>query len=198
MIDLGKEFKRMAEQFEISDKEVLSSVRTMIRSAWGDSVFKQEFLKRNSELVVNENLRSKKRFPKVRKYKCAMCGEYFGSTETELDHLVSENALTSYEHINDFFTNIILTSPDKLQVLCKDKKTKKDGVVRFGCHNLKSYSERYNVSLEQAKAEKQAIELIKQKKDKLYLQQYGISVSSNAAARRKAIVEHLLTVEVAN
>ena len=34
MIDLGKEFKRMAEQFEISDKEVLSSVRTMIRSMW--------------------------------------------------------------------------------------------------------------------------------------------------------------------
>ena len=39
MIDLGKEFKRMAEQFEISDKEVLSSVRTMIRSMWSDGVF---------------------------------------------------------------------------------------------------------------------------------------------------------------
>ena len=198
MIDLGKEFKRMAEQFEISDKEVLSSVRTMIRSCWSDSIFKLEFLKRNSELIVNENPRSKKRFPMVRKYKCAICGGLFGSTEIELDHLDSENTLTSYEHINDFMTNIVLTSPDKLQVLCKDKKTKKDGVVRFGCHNLKSYSERYNVSLEQAKAEKQAIELIKQKKDKLYLQQYGISVPSNAAARRKAIVEHLLTVEVAN
>ena len=198
MIDLGKEFKRMAEQFEISDKEVLSSVRTMIRSCWGDSIFKTEFLKRNSVLIPNTNTRSMKRFPMVRKYQCAICGEMFGSTEIELDHLVSENALTSYEHINDFFTNIILTSPDKLQVLCKDKKTKKDGIVRFGCHNLKSYSERYNVSLEQAKAEKQAIELIKQKKDKLYLQQYGISVPSNAAARRKAIVEHLLTVEVVN
>ena len=123
---------------------------------------------------------------------------WFSANETEIDHLVSENTLTSYEHINDFFTNIILTSPDKLQVLCKDKKTKKDGIVRFGCHNLKSYSERYNVSLEQAKAEKQAIELVKQKKDKLYLQQYGISVPSNAAARRKAIVEHLLTVDVVN
>lgn len=198
MIDLNKAFQQMAKDFGIDDKEVLKSVRTMIRSAWGDSVFKTDFLNKQSILIENTNPRSKKRFPKVRKYKCAMCGEYFGSTETELDHLVSENALTSYEHINDFFTNIILTSPDKLQVLCKDKKTKKDGVVRFGCHNLKSYSERYNVSLEQAKAEKQSIELIKQKKDKLYLQQYGISVPSNAAARRKAIVEHLLTVDVVN
>ena len=198
MIDLGEQFKRMAQEFDIEDKVVLKSIRTMLREAWGSSIFKQEFLKNNSVLVENTNTRSMKRFPYVRRYKCAMCGEYFGSTETELDHLVSENALTSYEHINDFFTNIILTSPDKLQVLCKDKKTKKDGVVRFGCHNLKSYSERYNVSLEQAKAEKQAIELIKQKKDKLYLQQYGISVPSNAAARRKAIVEHLLTVEAVN
>ena len=44
MIDLGKEFKRMAEQFEISDKEVLSSVRTMIRSMWSESVFKLELV----------------------------------------------------------------------------------------------------------------------------------------------------------
>jgi hypothetical protein len=194
MIDLNTEFRRMAEEFEISDKEVLSSVRTMIRSCWGDSIFKTEFLKRNSVLIPNTNTRSMKRFPMVRKYRCAICGEMFGSTEVELDHIESENTLTSYEHINDFMTNIVLTSPDKLQVLCKDKKTKKGGIVRFGCHNLKSYSERYNVSLEQAKAEKQAIELIKQKKDKLYLQQCGISVPSNAAARRKAIVAHKLSL----
>ena len=72
VIDLNSEFKRMAEEFEISDKEVLSSVRTMIRGCWGDSVFKLEFLKRNSELIVNENPRSKKRFPMVRKYRCAI------------------------------------------------------------------------------------------------------------------------------
>ena len=74
MIDLNTEFKRMALEFGIDDKEVLSSVRTMIRSMWGDSVFKTEFLKRNSELVVNENPRSKKRYPMVRKYRCALCG----------------------------------------------------------------------------------------------------------------------------
>ena len=72
MIDLGKEFKRMAEQFEISDKEVLSSVRTMIRSMWSESVFKLEFLKRNSVLIPNTNTRSMKRFPMVRKYRCAI------------------------------------------------------------------------------------------------------------------------------
>ena len=191
MIDLNTEFKRMAEEFEISDKEVLSSVRTMIRSMWGDSVFKTEFLKRNSELINNQNPRSKKRFPMVRKYRCAICGEMFGSTEVELDHLESENTLTSYEHINDFMTNIVLTSPDKLQVLCKDKKIKKK-VVRFGCHQLKTFSERYGVSFEEARAEKETLQLIKEKKDKDYCLSHSLPVESTQAKRRKVIVEHKL------
>lgn len=192
MIDLGVEFRRMAEEFEISDKEVLSSVRTMIRSMWGDSIFKTEFLKRNSELVVNENRRSKKRYPMVRRYRCAICGELFGSTEIELDHLVDENSLTSYDHINDFMTNIVLTSPDKLQILCKDKKTKKDGVIRFGCHSLKTYSSRYGVDFDTARAEKEAKQLVDKKLDKQFLIDHNIEVGSTQALRRKAIVEYKL------
>ncbi len=194
MIDLGKEFKRMAEEFEISDKEVLSSVRTMIRSMWSDGVFKLEFLKRNSVLIPNTNTRSMKRFPMVRKYKCAMCGEYFGSQEIELDHVISENPLTTYEHINDFFTNIILTSPDKLQVLCKDKKTKKDGVIRFGCHSVKTFSERYGVTVEEALAEKKAKQIVDKKLDKQWLKDHNHNVASTQAQRRKDIVNILLKI----
>ena len=195
MIDLNTEFKRMAEEFEISDKEVLSSVRTMIRSMWGDSVFKTEFLKRNSELIVNENPRSKKRYPMVRKFRCAICGELFGSTEVELDHLVDENSLTSYDHINDFMTNIVLTSPDKLQILCKDKKTKKEGVIRFGCHSLKTYSSRYGVDFDTARAEKEAKRLVDKKLDKQFLIDHNVkaeNIGSTQAVRRKQIVEILL------
>ena len=198
MINLNTEFKRMAEEFEISDKEVLSSVRTMIRSAWGDSVFKQEFLKRNSELIVNENPRSKKRYPMVRKYKCAICGELFGSTEVELDHIESENTLTSYEHINDFMTNIVLTSPNKLQVLCKDKKSKKLGVTRFGCHSIKTFSERYGVDFDTARAEKEAKRLVDKKLDKQFLIDHNVkaeNIGSTQAVRRKQIVEILLELD---
>ena len=182
----------MAEEFEISDKEVLSSVRTMIRSMWGDSVFKTDFLKKNSILIENTNNRSKKRYPMVRKYSCAICGELFGSTEIELDHLVDENSLTSYDHINDFMTNIVLTSPDKLQILCKDKKTKKDGVIRFGCHSLKTYSSRYGVDFDTARAEKEAKQLVDKKLDKQFLIDHNIEVGSTQALRRKAIVEYKL------
>lgn len=194
MIDLGREFQRMALEFEIDDKEVLKSVRTMLRYAWNESVFKLEFLKRNSVLIPNTNPRSMKRFPMVRKYRCAICGEMFGSTEVELDHIESENTLTSYEHINDFMTNIVLTSPDKLQVLCKDKKSKKLGVTRFGCHNIKTFSERYNVDFDTARAEKEALQLIKQKKEKEYLQENHLPVSSTKSARRATIVAHKLSL----
>ena len=194
MIDLNSEFRRMAEEFDISDKEVLSSVRTMVRSMWGDSVFKLEFLKRNSVLIPNTNPRSMKRFPMVRKYKCAMCGEMFGATEVELDHIDSENALTSYEHINDFMRNIVLTSPDKLQVLCKDKKSKKLGVTRFGCHPIKTFSERYSVDLDTARAEKEAKQLVDKKLDKEYLQEHQLPVSSTQSARRATIVAHKLSL----
>ena len=194
MIDLGKEFLRMAEEFEISDKEVLSSVRTMIRSMWSESVFKLEFLKRNSVLILNTNTRSMKRFPMVRRYKCAICGEMFGSTEVELDHVESENTLTSYEHINDFMTNIVLTSPDKLQVLCKDKKSKKLGVTRFGCHSIKTFSERYDVDFDTARSEKEALQLIKQKKEKEYCIENNLVVESTKALRRKTIVAHKLSL----
>ena len=192
MIDLGKEFFRMAQEFGIDDKEVLKSVRTMLREAWGSSIFKQEFLKRNSQLVVNDNPRSKKRYPQVRKFKCAICGGLFGSTEVELDHLESENALTKYEHINDFMKSIVLTSPDKLQVLCKDKRTKKLGVTRFGCHSIKTFSERYGVTFDEARAEKEAKQLVDKKLDKQFLIDHNIEVGSTQAVRRKAIVEYKL------
>ena len=194
MIDLGREFLRMAEEFEISDKDVLKSVRTMLREAWGVSIFKTEFLKRNYELIVNENPRSKKRYPMVRKFRCAICGELFGSTEVELDHLESENTLTSYEHINDFMTNIVLTSPDKLQVLCKDKKSKKLGVTRFGCHSIKTFSERYGVDFDTARAEKEAKQLVDKKLDKQYCIEHNLVVESTQALRRKVIVAHKLSL----
>ena len=49
MIDLGEQFKRMSQEFDIEDKVVLKSVRTMLREAWGSSIFKQEFIKKEPD-----------------------------------------------------------------------------------------------------------------------------------------------------
>lgn len=194
MIDLGEEFKRMTIEFGLTDKEAFVTIRTMVRQMWNKSEYKLRFFKSKSKLVKNENPRSMKKYPYVTKYQCAICGEWFSANETEIDHIESENTLTSYEHINDFMTNIVLTSPDKLQVLCKDKKSKKLGVTRFGCHNIKTFSERYNVDFDTARAEKEAKQLVDKKLDKAYLQEHQLPVSSTQSARRAMIVAHKLSL----
>ena len=192
-IDIASELKRMSEEFNISEKEVLSFWRSGVRQLWGNSVFKQSFMNSKSMLVENTNSRSKKRFPKVRKYKCEICGGYFGSNEVELDHIESENSLKSYSDATSFIKTIMFTSPDKLQVLCKDKRKKGVGVVYTGCHSIKTFSERYNVSFEQAKVEKEFISIKKCKKQVDTLLSLGVS-SSDIPKTKKAQEELLYNI----
>lgn len=164
MIDINKELKRMAKEFDLTEKEVATNWRNAVRSAWGGSVFKRDFYVKRAVKIKNTNPRSIKRFPTVTKYECAICKGMFSIRETELDHLVDENKMTDLSHANDFMKTIFFTSPDKLQILCKDKKKKvkgKNEVVRFGCHSIKTYSQRYNVSFDEALLSKQIIDICK-------------------------------------
>lgn len=189
-MSIDAELKRMAKEFKISDKEVLAWWRSGVRQLWGNSIFKQEFMKSKAVVITNTNERSKKRFPKVTKYKCEICGNYFGVRECELDHLEDENSLKSYDDVNSFIKNIMFTSPDKLQVLCKDKRKKGVGVVYMGCHGVKTYASRYGISFEEAKIRKEIIQLKKEKKvvDKLL----ELSVNLSAIPKRKSDQEDLL------
>jgi hypothetical protein len=194
-IDINSELKRMADEWGYTEKEATQVFRNCVRSMWGDSKFKTDTLLKASVDVVNTNPRSMKRYPVVKRYKCAICGELFGSSDIELDHLEDENTLTKFEHAEDFIKAIFFTSPPKLQVLCKDKKKKvkgKNQIVSFGCHGIKTYASRYGVSFEQAKAEKQALEIIKQKQDKEWLLEHGVTPSSTQAKRREQIVDKIL------
>lgn len=196
MINLEKELKQLAKDFNFTDKEVIKWWRDCVRGMWGNSIFKQKYIKENSMLIDNTNPRSMKRFPQVRKFKCAICGEMFGSGAIEIDHINSENTLTDYKHAEDFLKTILFTSPYKLQVLCKDEKKKLNGkneVVRFGCHSIKTYAERYGMTFEQAKLEKEIINICKSNDktlDKLY--ELGIEYPPTTLKGRKEMVAKLM------
>lgn len=195
MIDIEKELSRMSSEFGIPEKEVISNWRNFVRFAWSKSVFKLEFMKQHSQKVKNDNTRSMKRYPYVTKYECNICKGLFSVTDIELDHLFGENSMKSLGDAEPFFQAIAFPKYDELQILCKDKKKKvkgKNQIVRFGCHSLKSYSERYNVSFKQAKAEKTALELIKIKQDKQWLLERSITPESTQVKRREQIVKCLL------
>lgn len=181
MIDVNKELARMAKEFGLTDKQVATNWRDAVRSAWGDSIFKKHIYDTRSYLVANTNPRSVKRYPKVRKVRCAICGDEFGKADTELDHIDSEVKMTEISQANDFIRTIFFTSPDKLQIVCKDKKkkvNKKNVLVSFGCHGIKTYSERYKVSFEEALLTKHIIHICKD--DELVLdklQSLGVELS---------------------
>ena len=195
MIDIEKELQRMTSEFQLDEKEVARNWRTVVRAAWSESCFKEQFYKLHAIRMQNDNPRSKKRFPIVVKYKCAICGELFSAVDTELDHKNGENQMLTLSDAENFTKVILFPSPSELQILCKDKKRKVNGksiVGRFGCHGILTYSERYNVTLEQARAEKEAIQLVKLKKDKEWLVERGLKVPTTEVKRRELIVSELL------
>ena len=79
MLDLEKELKRMSEAYNIPEKEVVSWWRTAVRQMFSSSVFYRKYIEDSSKLIVNENPRSMKRFPMVKRFTCAICGEEVGS-----------------------------------------------------------------------------------------------------------------------
>jgi 5-methylcytosine-specific restriction endonuclease McrA len=50
-------------------------------------------------------------------YRCAVCGNYFKSTEVSVDHIVPAGKLSSYEDMAGFAERLFV-GVDGLQVLC--------------------------------------------------------------------------------
>lgn len=156
----------MSSEFGIPEKDVINNWRSFVRFAWSKSIFRLDFLNKQSKKIKNDNPRSAKRFPYVTKYECNICKGLFSSNAIELDHVKDENSMRTLEDATTFFKNIAFPAYSDLQILCKDKKKKVNGkntIVSFGCHGIKTYASRYGVSFEQARIEKQFIQI---KKDK--------------------------------
>ena len=95
MLDLEKELKRMSEAYNIPEKEVVKWFRGAVRQMFSNSVFYRKYVGDVSTLVKNENTRSMKRYPMVKRFTCAICGEQFGSGGIEL--LPEKTAYTSFD-----------------------------------------------------------------------------------------------------
>ena len=150
--------------------------------------------------IINTNPKSMKKYPEVWRIKCNICEQDFSPQHMELDHINGNNTLKSLDDIQPFIEGILLVPKKDLQWLCVDrfKVVKKQKVlVQHGCHEIKTYSERYNVSFKEASIIKYVLEIIKNKKDKDFFIERGLDIPSNVDKRREAIVT-LLTEELNN
>lgn len=182
-------------EYNVSEKELLSWVRSSVRQIWADSPMKRKIEEESTELVENTNTRSMKRFPIVKKRTCAICGNKFSINDVELDHISGQNSIKSFDEAESFIKSILFPNKKDLQWLCIDKfktEKKKKVLVSFGCHGIKTLSERNGISFQEAAITKEAIKLIKDGLDKQFFIDRNLEIPSNADKRRINIVNILM------
>lgn len=116
---------------------------------------------------------------KAKKFaKCSLTGKVIPKSQCQVDHIVGNASLQSWEDLLPFVKHLC-TDKDNLQIVSKD------------AHKIKSYAERHKISFEEACDIKEAIAIIKSKKDKEWLKSYGINPENNAKKRREQIIKKL-------
>ena len=150
------------------------------RSLWNRHPVKLEFIKLNRVKIPNPNPRGK--VAKVWGGVCALTGETHVIANLEVDHLTGNHSLQTLKDIEPFVKGIVDITLEDLQFVSKE------------AHKIKSYAEKQGISFEEAKIEKEVIEIIKQKKDKVYCIEHNLVVESTQALRRKTIVAHKLSL----
>lgn len=149
------------------------------RYLWSKNPVKLEFIKQNRIKIPNPN--SKGKVKEVWGGVCALTGETHVIGDMEVDHISGNHSLKTLDDLVPFVKGIVMVTLEDLQLVSKE------------AHKIKSYAEKQGISFEEAKIEKEVIELIKQKKDKEYCIENNIPVQSTQALRRKAIVEYKLS-----
>ena len=195
MLDLEKELKRMSEAYGIPEKEVVSWWRSAVRQMFSSSIFYRKYIEDSSTLVVNENPRSKKRYPMVKRFTCAICGEQIGSGDLEVDHLEGGNSNKTLADTDQFIKAIMFVTPDDIQVLCKDKHkvvNKKKVFVSFGCHSIKTLMQKQGCSFEEARIRKEHLLIVKEKRTSEELKQRGVLVPQTKVAQNALLLELML------
>lgn len=173
--DKLKQFlKKLNEDGSPQEKHVVSVVRSAIRKSWMKSDVKLAYLYSKTIPDMDDTTRTKWLV------KCEICDNLFKLTDIEVDHVHTGNTkFTKVDQFEQFFNNVLMVNFEGLQILCKPD------------HATKTYMDIHGVSWNEAVCQKECIDIIKQKKDKSWLSERGITAASNAKLRREQILEEL-------
>lgn len=164
-----------------NQSEYFSWLRGAIRRIWSDYPLRKEWKKQSLRPVTPEEKKSKKFHPSTKNVgQCVYCKEWFPGSKLECDHKVSSDGCRDYESAEKFLWYCAAITSDEVVLSCKP------------CHKIKSYSERYDMTFQEALATKQAIAIAKEGCDKEWLVERQIKPESNQKKRREQIIEHLM------
>ena len=145
------------------------------RSLWAKHPVKLEFIKQNRIKIPNPNPKGK--VSQVWGGVCSLTGETHVIANLEVDHIKGNHSLKVLADIENFIKGIVLITLDDLQFVSKE------------AHKIKSYAEKHNISFEEAKAEKEAIALIKDSLDIAFIKEHNLKPESTKSKRREQIVK---------
>jgi hypothetical protein len=150
------------------------------KSLWSHNPTKTEFIK-SKRVRVPLGKRNKEGIRAVVwGCKCEQCGEEKKQSDCQVDHRQGEMKLNCVEDIQRFVLDLVFISFEDLALLCKE------------CHAVKTYSERHNLSFEEAEREKLVIAIMKDKQIKHILMtdfDYTEKQVSNEEKRKGAVRE---------
>lgn len=164
--------KKIGEDGRMTEKALCSAMRSAVRSLWMKHDVKLAFLYENTIPDLDPNTKTKWL------YKCEYCGGLFKQSDIQIDHKKGEHPLLTLEDILPFAQSILGVTREDLAITCVD------------CHLIKTYAERYNMSIEEATKEKAVIAKTNQKvtaqKKELLAAGFKAKEISNDELRREA------------
>lgn len=159
-------------------------LRGCLRKAWMKNPIKLEYIKKNRHQIDNPNPKGKK--PTVWGFTCECCHKEFPIAEGQVDHLLQAGSLRSTEDIQGFVERLLYVTEDDIQLVCK------------GCHNIISYQQRHDITFEEARRRKMAIEFNKKPitEQKAYFEERGITIDKPTKAKLKeAYINYLISID---
>ena len=159
-------------------------LRGAIRRIWADYPLRKEWKKQQLRPVTQEEREANLFHTSTRSVgQCFYCKEWFPGSRLECDHKVSSMGCTSREAAEEFLWYCGGGTGSDWVLACKP------------CHKAVTHAERKGIGIQEAVADKKAILLCREKRDKEWLQERGIDPASNQKGRREQIVECLMEEE---
>lgn len=172
-----------------SGSAFMAYLRSALRRAWLRNPAKLEKLRQGKIKIPNPNPKSATRFPTIFGAQCECCGGIFplsgGKKEAKnkdfivVDHRVPAGEFKDPEDAAKFFKGLLCVTLEDLRLLCTT------------CNATFLVAQKAGTTFEEAKIEREAIAIIKAKKDREWLMEKGVNPASNQKLRRIQIVEKL-------
>jgi 5-methylcytosine-specific restriction endonuclease McrA len=124
---------------KLPDKDLCQILRSNVRRTWMMSPIR--LLKLETTRIADMDTTTRTKWL----WECVSCNDKFKGPDVQVDHIVGEHKLSSLAHIEQFARSILDVKLDDLQIMCK------------GCHGIKSYAEKHEMTFDDASIEKQVI-----------------------------------------